>query len=422
MVMRWRQILMLSATAGVWHACGDVLYEDGIAVLEESQRCEVEQAIDLRAIFPVKERDNDPALRGISYSARGWRPEVQVDDSSRTATIVATPGTLIDGKFSANDTAVTVLPAAQGEGTVDWTPTSIKKVVYQLMHTALKGSSRDELATCYGYLDFTHCDLFASQSDVEVAVLDGITHRISVMQDVNYPWQPIDSAVPGSGVTTDVGLFRETTTTAFSFKGCGTLHYKYMLQGGILEVVVNGEPLGTLSAADDWRTHTMIFQDYGMHNVSFVYTATGYGHAALCGVRWEESAEAHAQVAKDDMRVDMRKGVRKVKRFEEVLPFTYSSTNWIDETLDVTASSCARVTIVRLNGTDPDVTKWTEEVPGTFRTLYNHPGEGDVRWRPKSGVWKAGFDIINDNMSIHSEESFFDLRNAKGPGFLLMVF
>ena len=106
----------------------------------------------------------------------------------------------------------------------------------------------------------------------------------------------------------------------------------------------------------------------------------------------------------------------------EVLPFTYSSTNWIGDVVGVSAASVARVALVQLTGDDDDVTTWTE-VPGTASVLVNDVvGEGEkvARWNPKDGVWKATFDILNGNSSIHQETAFFDLRSlAKG---MLIIF
>ena len=98
---------------------------------------------------------------------------------------------------------------------------------------------------------------------------------------------------------------------------------------------------------------------------------------------------------------------------EHVLPFAYSSTNWIGDV----QGTAARVTIIELTGTDADVTLW--EPKGAPRVLHDAPGEGAVKWHPKKGVRKATFDIRGTS---HSEEVWFDLRNAITPGFMLMVF
>ena len=66
--------------------------------------------------------------------------------------------------------------------------------------------------------------------------------------------------------------------------------------------------------------------------------------------------------------------------------------------------------------------RWTDEVSGMFRKLVDKPGEDAKPWRAKKGVWKATFDILNGDTSIHREESWFDLRKTSTPGFMLMVF
>ena len=87
-----------------------------------------------------------------------------------------------------------------------------------------------------------------------------------------------------------------------------------------------------------------------------------------------------------------------------------------------TAESKAHVRIVQMTGGDPVVTNWTTEVAGTSRVLYDAPGEDAVSWKAKVGrVWKATFDILNDETSIYREESWFDLRLTRVPGFLLML-
>ena len=87
-----------------------------------------------------------------------------------------------------------------------------------------------------------------------------------------------------------------------------------------------------------------------------------------------------------------------------------------------TAASKAHVRIVQMTGSDPAVTNWTTEVAGTSRVLHDAPGEDTVCWKPKVGrVWKATFDILNGEKSIYSEEAWFDLRQTRTPGFLLML-
>ena len=118
--------------------------------------------------------------------------------------------------------------------------------------------------------------------------------------------------------------------------------------------------------------------------------------------------------------VDLQEGVRTPKRLSEVLPFEYSSTNWIGDVVGVSAESVACVTICPLQGTDDDVTTW-EEVSDKKKTLVDEVGEGQIKWRPHKGVWKATFGILNEDKSIHYEDVFFDLRNAQGPGLAIIL-
>ena len=50
-------------------------------------------------------------------------------------------------------------------------------------------------------------------------------------------------------------------------------------------------------------------------------------------------------------------------------------------------------------------------------------GEGEFKWRIEGkGVWKATFDILNGEESVHHEEAWFDLRKTKGiNGFMLIL-
>ena len=77
-----------------------------------------------------------------------------------------------------------------------------------------------------------------------------------------------------------------------------------------------------------------------------------------------------------------------------------------------------------MTGTTPDVYEWTDEVPDTTHVLMKGPGEAAVKWKVEGkGVWKATFDILNGEESVHHEESWFDLRKTKGiNGFMLMIY
>ena len=382
--------------------------------------CSSESPCDLRTTFPVASL-SDTALKGLMYSANSWERDA-AQDASRTATITAQAGTLVNGVFTPDGSAeVTVGAALTGDGTVDWALTEISKKVYQLTHTAKKGGTVDAAGTCVGYFDFTHCVSWASQADVEAAVLGAITHKIAVIQDEYWPWQPIDSAAVRSGIVTDEWLEPgEETATTFTFKGRGVLHYDYSLSGGELAVMAGGEVVSVFTEATaGWVACQVPFDGYGAHGVSFVYTAVGGAVAAIRNVRWEVLDESSRTTgAGEEIRVDLQEGeVRTPKKFAHVLPFVYSPTNFTG-TVD---GKSARVSIVQLEGTDPDVTKWTTEVPGTARKLKEATDEGEVKWRAKKGVWKATFEIFDGETLKETQIKYFDLRNANGNGLVLFV-
>ena len=412
--------------------CGAVVFSagatDGVLVREDElavsavgvEALSVEHPFDLRPAFPVSSLEDD-ALKELMYSAIGWELD-PVSDSSRTVTITAKAGALENGVFTPDgSSALTVLPAREGRGTVDWQPVDISRKVYQLTHMVRGNGGADATAYLYGYFDFSKCEVWASQAEVEEAVLGEVSHKIAVVQDEYWPWQPINVAVVRSGIVTDEYLdSEEETTTAFTFNGCGVLRYDYLLTGGKLEVVVDGAVVATFAEVVDWTSSQLAFEDYGAHEVVFRYTAVGGGAVAAIRNVWREEDDSTGLVqdALSDVRADLREGeVRTPKKFAHVLPFVYSPTNFTG-TVDGKSS---RVSIVQLTGDDPDVTKWTTEVRGTARTLKEAADEGEVKWRAKKGVWRATFEIFDGETLKDTQIKYFDLREASGNGTVIFV-
>lgn len=387
----------------------DFVREDELVAVTDLQLCESgEKRIDMRLQIPVATL-TDEVLKGITYSARGWRFDIPEDDPGRTVTITARAGTLVGGVFTPTDSEMTVAAARTGEGTFDWTPSAVLNKVYQLAHVTRCGDAIEE--SVYGYFDFTGCDFLVQ---LEAAAVADDSHTIGMALDGTHPWRPISSEIPRSGIRTDPGLTTaETSAMTFSVTGCGTLHFEYALDGGSLTVAVDGEPFETLASADDWQRRSVELGRYGTHEIRFVYTAAGGGKtAALREVCWSpDEGAARACGEMDGVCLDLCEGVRTPKWLSEVLPFAYSSTNWIGDV----RGAAARVTVAELEGTGPDVTKWA--VKGSCE-LYDGPGEGTVRWSPQTGVWKATFEIPGGS---HVEDAWFDLRDSCGDGILLML-
>ena len=409
------KILVSLAVAGACVAHADDLLEE----LRESElttrqvgiRVEMEVPVDCRRAFDVRKSEGDPALKGFMYSAVGWEIEPAAD-SSRTVAITAQAGELAaNGVFVPDGSeALTVLAGTTGRGTCDWQiDGSLPKRAYRLTHTVRDGDTVDPAETLNGYLVL--CDL-------EVALLHPLSQVVTVRCDDEVSWRVIDYLQAGTGIETETNLKQgDQTTLELAFPGHGTLSFEYRLSGGSLSVAIDGgEPEVIDVATDGWVLSTLAFGQPEEHSVVFTYTAGGNGTTAIRNVRWtEDDRFVSLRAARSDVRTDLREGVRTAERMEHVLPFTYSSTNWVGDA----QGTAAKVTVVQLSGTDPAVTNWTDEVAGSFKVLVDKPGEGEKAWKAKKGVWKATFDILGAD---HREEAWFDLRDAIGPGFMLMVF
>lgn len=407
--------LLLAVGLAAIPVVADGLREDELTPPTRSEGVSV-QPLDLRTCWPMEIQ----RLIGVSYSAVGWNVTPLAAGASVRLNLVAGA---FDGKTFYPDSILTSQDLATGltgKGTFLWYP-RVEKRVYRLLHETKRGESVVEDETICAYFDFSACDL-VTETEFRNAVL-GITGAIAIVHDDAYPWLPIVRNVAGSGVATDPELASgNASTLGFAFAGRGTLHYEYALDGGSLAVLVDGEVAEEFTEPVEWQQRTIRLENLGSHTVVFVFTAAGDGSTALVrGVRWEEDdVEAWMHDAAGGVRMDLREGVRKPKYFSEILPFAYSSTNWVGVT-GATAASSVRVTLVPMTGAGSDTTQWTES--GDPIELYRGPGEGSVKWpKPEKGLWKATFDILNGDTGIYSEDAFFDLWKTRNSGFMLMVF
>ena len=114
--------------------------------------------------------------------------------------------------------------------------------------------------------------------------------------------------------------------------------------------------------------------------------------------------------------------VYSVRLYDRALtPEQIAHNHFLDIMRFCPEETVAVVKIARLTGTDEDLTKWTDEVAGSERTLIRQKGEGGVQWRAKPGVWRAFYQIQHNDQTIYEENCLFDLRSLPPMGLFLVV-
>ena len=367
-------------------------------------------ALDLSASWSVEKPDSD-VLKNLSYSSVGW--DFDEGEAGFSTKLTATAGTLEDGAFTPGaDPDIIVEEALTGRRTdYAWQPDGVGKKLYKLAHTVAKSTTVDRLRTLNAYFDFSGCVMAATRGEVEAAVRSGVGYELELQGETETLWQPVAGA--GSGVTAPSGLASGgTSTMSFAFDGTGTLSWKWSLVGGTVSATIDGRPVETLANVAGWTQATAQVDDYGHHLVVFTFTSAGDGKtASLKDVVWNRpSADERAADSSAAVVVDLREGVRRLKKFEELLPFVYSPTNFVGLS-GTTAGSVARVSVVQLAPelTD-DLTQWTNTIAGTEMVLVEASDESSVLWSAKQGVWRALFEIEDEGGVVHAESAIFDLR------------
>lgn len=356
--------------------------------------------LDLSPVWNIAKKAD---VRPLAYSAAGW--DCDPVESGRTVTLVRIFG-------EADETEI--VSGLEGRGTYTWTLSGVQRKPYRVEHRVLSGGEEVASVRLTAVFDFTGCtDLVTSDEDMIKAVkTDSL--EFGVVNDKTNPWVPIGGPGEGIAAPTDLGT---GVSSAFTFivKGKGVFSYDYAAAGAFA-LIVDGQPVENLAEVGEWTSRTWTADGAGAHTVTFVLTGPGAGN--LKSVSWicpEPYVETGASLA---FRADLREGVRTAKFRYEVLPFAYSSTNFIG-LVGTDASSVARVTVTPLVGENEDVTAWT---PVTEKTevLVNAPGEGLRSWRPRKGVYLAKFEILTANESVHEETAIFDLREY-GAGLILLL-
>lgn len=405
MIKRLRLVTWCLTALTSVSAAAEALREDELSVSSVVQEDWHEGALDLSSRWRIRTASEV----AVAYSATGWGCASIASGASVRLTLQS--GQFINGVFAPMGVQTQLADGLIGDGAFTWVLAAMEKKDYLLVHEVSAGGRAVESETLRAYFDFSEYEGI-SPSQFRSAIL-AVTQPVTVTDDPVHPWLPVGG--DGEGLQND----ENGANLTFTFAGSGVFFAEYTLSGGAIEIRVDGSLVETLSAPTmGWQACQISVVNYGAHVVAFKFVKSDPNGAV--GIRkagWHApDASLRSEDQSASLAVDLREGVRTPKMRKEVLPFVYSSTNWVGDVTGATASSVAQVSIVRLTGTDPDVTTWTEE--GAPSGLASASGEGSVRWKPQKGVWKATFSILGTD---HVENSFFDLREMLEPGLIIFV-
>ena len=360
----------------------------------------------------------------VSYSSLGW--DVTPEDER---------GNVVTLELTANDGERSVLASSLAGymQTFTWTPTGVTRQGYEIHHVVSNGGVTDADATLTAVFSFVNLvNARAGKDEIEAALFD-VSYPfdpISVVSDETNPWQPIGGVGEGLAPLASTVEAGTPSSVSASVRGVGTLTFDYRMGAGALEVRVDGTPVRTLPAAGEWTRVSLSVGLNRPHLVTFAY-APGAGDAVqLKNVKWLAASELFSGADSAAATGDFREGALVARRSNELMPFTWSSTNFTGNALvsdrgfvSIDPQSVASVRVVRVTGEDEDVSQWTEEVAGTAKTLVaEKQGEGAVEWRHvKPGVWKAELVITPPAGEGYRETRILDLRNYAGPGLMIFV-
>lgn len=403
--MRKNGILMALAGCCAWAVfADDGVCEDELVLTSDVQDVKIVQDADLRACWPAEALAEIPIP--VTYSAVGW--DLVPQSAGATVRLRLQDGEFEDGSFSPGADSRDLAAGLSGKGVFNWVPEAVGGKIYRVVHEATRDGKLVSSETLSAYFDFTNYGEHLDPLVIRRAVL-GVTQPIDYCREGGCPWSCIGGEGDGLKNSADFG------TLSFGFMGVGPFVAELSVADGEVLVSIDGETVATIGTTAGWMEFAWPVDDFGEHKVIFRHAA-GESDAAV-GIRnVRRCGEVSVNLADGqgaNVRMDLRDGVRAPKFFNEILPFSYSPTNWIG---DVTGTG-ALVSIVPLVGMDPDVTKWS--AAGEPSTLFDGADEGSVKWNPEKGVWKATFEIPGTS---HREETWFDLRKSRALGFMLMVF
>ena len=371
-------------------------------------------ALDLSAVWD-KCIVNDEL---ILWSSLGWE-HVAEPESGKAVTLQ-----LIPHSEGASQTLASGLKGHRQ--TYVWTPGEVTKQVYNIKHSVIGGSPIE--TDLNAYFSFENYDQEApSAADVHAAVRsgDGTGLKYGIANDLENWWTPTDG--PGGGVAAPKGASKFKITV----EGGGRFRFDYTLAGGTWTVKVDSVAVRTLDAVADWTgVEFPVVGALVSHVIEFETELSADDIAALKNVRWVDTDDCFGDGRAGTGAADLREGVLVVRRSNELMPFTWSSTNFTGNALvkdtgfiPIDPQSVASVRVVQVTGAGDDVSQWTEEVVGTEKTLVaEQQGEGAIRWKGvQQGVWKAELVIATGGSETYRETRILDLRKYSGQGLVFFL-
>ena len=374
----------------------------------------VQCALDLSAVWDK----GDLGSESILWSSLGWE-DVAEEESGKTVTLQLVP-------LSAGDPQTLASGLKGHRQTQVWTPSGVSKQTYAVRHVIVGGSPLEK--DLNAYFSFENMHLMPSDAQVRDAIRsdDGTGLDFGIANDVENWWTLAGGT--GEGIVAPQGESAFTITVG----GHGTFFFDYALEGGTWTVKVDGTVVRTMDAAAGWRgVELPMDKRLVTHVIEFVTELSGGDLAALKNARWVDADDRFGGGRSGECAADLREGALVVRRAKELMPFTWSSTNFTGNALvkdtgfiSIDPQSVASVRVVRVTGEGDDISQWTTEVMGTEKVLVaERQGEGAVEWKHvKPGVWKAELVITTGGSETYRETRIFDLREYAGPGFAIFVF
>lgn len=373
-------------------------------------------SLDLTAIW--EKTDVNPEQ--IEWSSLGWGDAAE-EPNGKTVTLELVP-------IRMGSTITLMEPSVGFRQKFIWTPQGMSKQVYRLRHIVKSDSSPVFMETLNAYFSFENYeDVAPSDEDVKLAIYPdgGEGWNYTFANDAQNWW----ALNPNDG-----GIMARSGTSSFSFtvSGEGTFGFNYAMGDATWTVSVDGGVAQALSSSVDWTALSLVIDGLTTHTVVFSTTLSEEGaFARLRNVSWTDKDWRSDAGSSGMAKVDLREGALVIRRSNELLPLTYSPTNFTGDVLGkdvgyfrIDEDSVVSVRVVQMTGdAGVDVSEWTTEVQGTSLVLKDDvTDEGVVQWdHVNAGVWKAELTIKTDGESVHRETRIFNLRHNIGFGTLIFV-